>query len=216
MRRLLIASCLISLTLSSPSLAAKRGQIGGPPTRSPVLRLTLQLTPPKGPVVVIGRGRAAGGRIEIVAYNSRFGLCVLASRPRLLRIGDVDEVGCGSSLQAASGVVELQGASKRWSKGHGWLYSDQWGAITPAVGTVSVRMQLRGKLHPTSSRLIYARPDPLILARLHQVEPIHMFLAAARGCAFVSKTQATAFDYTGLPIGSAQSPFPSSFDDCRV
>jgi hypothetical protein len=216
MKRLIVIACLVALGVPSQASAAKRGAIGGPPTSSPVLRMELKVLRPSGPVIVIGRGRAAGTRIEILAFNSQTGLCVLVSRPKLLRIGDAQGLGCGGPLQPSSGQLELLEFGANWSKGHGWLYSDQWGTISPSVASVTVSMQLQGDPGPVPATVIYARPNDAILARLQQAQPINLFLAVAHGCALASQTKAAAFDASGAVIASFASPLPSAFDNCRL
>src|SRR6266545_7310221 len=120
MRAVPLISCLVALAAAPSALAAKRGHVGGAPTRSPILKLELHAVNPTTPPTVIGRGRGAGGRIELIGFKSKARLCIIISRPRLLRIGNAQGLGCGNPPHPAIGALELQNTEAEWSKGHGW------------------------------------------------------------------------------------------------
>jgi hypothetical protein len=213
-KRLLVICTVFVLASSCQALAAMRGEVGGPPTRSVALRMFMRTQHPTSRVIVIGREKAAGGRIELLAYDSPSGLCMLAYRPKLFVLGQVDPPWCDVPLQPPSGAIAVGHFTSLSGGGKRYIYSDQEGVIRSAVGSVALNVQVRGSSGPVAARVGYARPGPVILARLHQPEPFSVFLAVERGCALISTYQATAFDYSGAAIGSQSSAFPSQFDPC--
>jgi hypothetical protein len=218
--RLALAICLTAVVGSAcavPQAAgqtAPRGTVGGPPTDKRMIKSFLKGFHPTSPAIVIGAGRIPGTLIEIIAVDSRAGLCIVhwhASR-RSAGAGG----GCGGPPTVDSGLIEFGGSSGSWSRRKGWVYTDVNGDMSPTVASVRVTARLKGKRGRRELRVIYANPDAAILQALHQTQPFATFLAAARGCILNGTAYAEAFDSSGVLLGAAsERRLPKRFDLCR-
>jgi hypothetical protein len=204
---LVLSVCVLAVPASA--VAAKRGSVGGPPTRSPALAAKLRHAHPVSSPIVIGAGRGAGGRIELVAFHAKHGLCLFISRPRLGIKGGDSPGGCGVGVQPfPGGQITSNGASSEWIRGRGWLYFDEEWALSPSVARVTVTGRPAGRNATVPARIIYARPTPTMLRHLRETTPFALALSTWPDCILEETVQATAFDATGTVLQSATVALP--------
>jgi hypothetical protein len=205
---LALTVCVFAVTATAS--AAKRGSIGGPPTRSAALAGALRHAKALTKPIVIGRGDGTGGRIELVAFHSARGLCLVISRPRLGRRGSTPGGGCGAAPRPLAGEqLFYLGASSEWMRGRGYLYFDEEWALNPAIARLAVVGRLAGHKGRSRAGIIYANPTPTMLQQLKETSPFALALAVWPDCVLESTVRATAFDAGGTPLQS-DTAFPSS------
>jgi hypothetical protein len=189
-----IAAVALVCALAAPgaATAAKRGEVGGPPTEKSRFQ-------PKGEgralsdPIVVARGPSAVGTIELVAQKRRNqGLCVYASFLKLRGGLGVD----------CLFFAPFEGAIEAFH----WGWARKWGVVSgsavPAdVASVTVRIERDGRA--TTVPALFAKPDASILQRLG-TGPFAYFYAAYRGCAPPHKIVAEAHDAAGAVIGRSR------------
>jgi hypothetical protein len=170
------------------------GTIGGAPTLD-VLRGTGPAAPTTDPIVV-GVGRAYNGRIELVAYDSKLGLCFSIDRPRL-------GVAAGTcpghdELVPQGGIrVELTGASTSRPRGG---YSEIAGVAMPTASSIQVFGRRRGRTRRGPA--ILATPSSELLDHLNQNDPFTLFAGTMRNCVESKRMRVIARDTYGALVGA--------------
>jgi hypothetical protein len=178
-------------------------QVGGTPSH---VEFYQSHPRPQSEVLVIGCAQTAIGPIEIVAFDSRFGLCVFVDKlDQLFGFGQCPVT--PPSNGRAIGVTQ-------WglTPGHP-RFTDVSGPLSPHVATVSASFRRKGRVRTAQGTVAQITGD--LVERLHQEAPFGYFVAIAQGCARSSKIDATAFDATGGLVGSDRGfRLPGPFDTC--
>jgi hypothetical protein len=187
----------IAVGLPASAVAQERGTVGGPPS------LGSPLSKREGPTseaIVIGAGAGPQGRVEIVAQNSRLGLCVFIDHP-----DQKSESGnCGARVVPSTiGVMEetFIGAKRRAhavSAYSGFMQS----TAASVVGVAAQRKKRSKRVRRKTVSGVAAAPGPEILSRLHESQPFGFFTVEFRGCLTHAKVRVTALDPSGLFLAS--------------
>jgi hypothetical protein len=176
------------------SAAAKRGQVGGPPSKKGV---GLKSSPrksgpqPRGKPLVIATGITERGPAEIIGQASTYGVCTFVY---FLGKG-LGSGSCGSVGGKFEETIETN--SWTWSGGFG----DVEGTTTAAVASVTVNLESGGQRRTVPA--ILAVPSAPLLKRL-RANPFGFFYTTYRGCFPPHKTVAIAHDSTGAEIGKSR------------
>jgi hypothetical protein len=170
------------------------GTVGGPPT-NPEFH---EDPKPRSEVLVIGVGRTTIGRVEVVAYDSRYGLCV-----DLEFLDEGSGVGsCGSDPNAEGRPIAISGwGSSRSGRNR---TTNIQGVLAPEVASVTVRA--RHKNGVRTPRPVVSQVDSEMASRLGQDEPFGHFVAALRGCIEIHRFRVAAFDASGARLGDDRIP----------
>jgi hypothetical protein len=195
-----IAGGLVLLAVAAfPASAGAqgRGEIGGPPSLGSPLE---KREGPTSEAIVVGTGLGPQGRVEIVAQNSKLGLCIFIDHPDQGNSGG----SCGARvIPSTIGVMEetFTGAKRR-----GNAVSAYSGFMQPAassvIGTAAQRKNRSKRVRRKTVAGIAAAPGPEILSRLHQSQPFGFFTVEFRGCLIHAKVRVTALDASGLFLDS--------------
>jgi hypothetical protein len=183
---------------AQPAIGQEPGQVGGPPTLGAPLD---KRGGPTSEAIVIGAGIGPIGRIEVVAQNSKNGLCVFIDHPD--RGGS--EGTCGAFTLPTSIAVSQEsfvGARRRRN-----ALSTYSGFIQPTVSsTIGVNSQRKKKgIRRKTAAGVTAVPASDILSRLHQDSPFAFFTVEFRGCLIDAKVRVRAFDASGTLLGTDQA-----------
>jgi hypothetical protein len=191
MKRSVTLATLVSFVSAAAAFAAAP-EIGGPPSFD-FDRCLKPLRPCSDPVV-IGIGHYFNGRSEIVAFQSKFGLCIDVDRRRS-SFGT-----CGSrTLPRRAAAIEATG----------WAYeraqhttSGISGALRPDVAKVRVRYRRNG--NPKEALATVAQVDGDLLDAVEETRPFGFFHVAVRGCVKARGFRAAALDAAGNIIGRSR------------
>jgi hypothetical protein len=183
--------CTVGLVAAGPARAQEPGQVGGPPTlnlpRKDYKRHTSD-------VIVIGRGVAFNGVIEMVAWSAE--KCPLAIEVESVQWGPLFSI-CGA-VRPLIGPIELEGASFGIPIQH--AASSQYdGPLATNVETVEAIGKKHG--HRKTVAAVVGKPDAQILSRLGQTQPFAYWVAILPGCFSGKQFTARAFDSQGGLIG---------------
>jgi hypothetical protein len=177
------------------------GTIGGPPTHGEFYEDPKGPLKPRSEAVVIGTGHTVTGRVELIAFDSKIGLCLAVDQFRLGLSG-----GCGGDAEPATQPVFISGSG--FTQLQRDKFSDVTGSISPDVASLEVTAKHElGIRHP---RAILGQADAAIAARVNQDVPFGFFFAAVKGCVPAQKFRAVAFNAAGERLGAARgikSPF---------
>jgi len=208
---ILLAAIAVPLAGAATTSAGK-GQVGGPPT--------LPLGPADEgkkitPALVIGRGRAYDGPVEIVAYGWRppedalsegKEYCVWIEYPP----DDIEYGTCASPLEPLEGSGAIQVDSEvqlltpkrlRWT--------NIGGRLTPDVATVRVFFHRHGSEKRFHLKATVAQVGGRLQQRLDQPAPFGYFNVKVRGLVPFRSFRVQALDAGGQVIGSAHPFRPS-------
>ncbi len=165
--------------------------MGGPPTLD--FDRCDRFLKPCGEPVVIGAGRHFNGGVEIVAFQSRQGLCIGVD---LLRSGSFSS--CPGQIHPAEGEVVSAGAfglsSSRRSS-----FTQVVGAVAPEVASLRVRYRREGE--PKSAKAVVAQVAGELQQRLEEEAPFAVFEITVRGCLPLERLRFSAFDAAGALVG---------------
>ena len=206
--KLYVAAAVLGLVVAMAAIsisaaAAKRGQVGGPPSIS-------LGRPDEGtrttPDLVIGRGDTPSGTVELVAYGwlppsdslpsePRKQLCIWAEhRPREISFGM-----CGSPLDP-DGNRKLTIDSKIQGLGKpAQSFTEVGGRLTPDVASVRVFFRCAGSKESSLAAVAQVAGD--LQRKLHQAVPFGYFNAKLRGRVPWKSVRVEAFDQAGAPLG---------------
>jgi hypothetical protein len=180
---------LASVTSTADAFAA--AEIGGPPTND--FNRCYRDLRPCGDPLVIGTGHRFFGSVEIIAMQSRLGLC--------LEVDVVDEGGSstcpGEVRPRDQKAVEMTMSS--FASGRGESYTELIGPVVPEAAAVRVRYRRAG--NPRAVDAILARVDGELQQRLEEPEPFAIFEAGVRGCLLDKRFRLAALDPAGAVIG---------------
>jgi hypothetical protein len=221
-RTILAAAVLLVAALPARAGAQGVGEIGGPPTLGaplvfPAPHKKTGFPKATGEAIVIGVGFTPVGRLEIVAQNSKSGLCIFNEHLRTLVIfGSCGRTDLIKPVEASSAGWDTR--RKRKSS-----ITEVSGLIQPTVASVSavVAREKGGKRVRKVVRATTAVPSSDLLARLHQDKPFGVFVADFRGCISNAKARVHAFDAMAGFLGSSQlrlglpKGLPESADPCN-
>jgi hypothetical protein len=210
-----VSICALSaLGWSAVAHAQATGEIGGAPTMGGRLSPAKgKPVPPRSEPIVIGVGDGPFGRVEIVAQDTKAGLCISVDHPNT---GSSSGTCRPPSLPRSIAIQEVAFES---AKRRGHSLSEYSGFMQPSVAAVTgiASRRKQGKRRRKSVQGIVAVPDSDVLMRLHQSAPFGYFVADFRGCLTEAKIRVKAFDASGGFLGLSQipklRPFPG-FDFC--
>jgi hypothetical protein len=187
--RLGIAAVLVGV-LAVAAVAKAAAEVGGPPTLD--LKRCDKEIRPCGDPVVIGVGRHFVGPVEIVAFQSRLGLCI-----------EVDIIREGGSGSCPGGIHPPEGraiSSGGAAVSFGRLrYTQVEGAVVPGAAAVRVRFRREGEIR--EARGVIAQVAGELQERLGEEEPFGVFEATVRGCVPVRRIRLAALDASGIVVG---------------
>jgi hypothetical protein len=170
--------------------------VGGPPSDD-YERCVGFLRPCTDPVV-IGVGRHFNGPVEIVAFQSSYGLCI-----------DIDQRRGGGGSCAGSPLPPHGDAIFASGYGRGGDASQVSGELRPAVARVAVRYRRAGQMR--RSRGLVAQVAGELLEKVGEPRPFGFFEATVRGCVPPQRFRVAAFDSSGVRLGRSRLPdFPGS------
>jgi hypothetical protein len=187
----------IAVALPASAVAQERGTVGGAPSLGPPLS---KREGPTSEAIVIGTGTGPQGRVEIVAQNSKLGLCIFIDHPDQ----ESSSGNCGTRVVPSTiGVLEetFTGAKRRANAVSAYSGFMQPTAST-VVGVAAQRKKRSKRVRRKTGAGIAAAPGPDILSRLHQSQPFGFFALEFRGCLIHAKVRVTAIDASGLFLAS--------------
>ena len=204
---LIVAILVLSVAAGSASGAtgsAAKGEIGGPPTLQINRFPSFERNKPTSPVLVIGKGKAYDGPVEIVAADSKVGFCTFVEYPRS---HDGNGGGCGfEPLPILGRAIEVTGgAGLIYPAGN--RYTSIEGPLRPDVASVRVYFHRHGHKQRFQSRGLVAQVSGQLQAALNQEQPFGYFSVKVRGCVATRAFRAEALDASGNVIGSAKFGF---------
>jgi hypothetical protein len=138
---------------------------------------------------VIGRGSAFNGAVEIVAMDSREGLCVWADHPGL---GETSGICTDSNLVGRGRAIAVNLWSRSLTRG----YTQLAGPLSAEVAKVRV---FRGGSRVAA---IVAHVGDRLRRRLHQPGPFGYFSVTVPGCVPPTAFRVVALDGRGRTLGS--------------
>jgi hypothetical protein len=188
------SSLLVTLVCLAPAAAAFGGgaEIGGPPSFD-FDRCLKPLRPCSDPIV-IGIGHHFNGRSEIVAFQSKVGLCIDVDRRRS------SSGTCGSrTLPRRGAAIETTGYSYERAQ---HTASGISGALRPDVAEVRVRY--RRNADAKEAMATVAQVDGTLLEAVKETRPFGFFEVAVRGCLQARRFRAAALDAAGNIIGRSR------------
>jgi hypothetical protein len=191
MKRSLTVATLVSVGSAAAAFAAAP-EIGGPPSFD-FDRCLKPLRPCSDPIV-IGIGHHFNGRSEIVAFQSKFGLCIDIDRRRS-SFGT-----CGSrTLPRRAAAIEATGYAYERAQ---HTTSGISGALRPDVAEVRVRYRRNANAKEVTATV--AQVDGTLLEAVKETRPFGFFEVAVRGCLQARRFRAAALDAAGNIIGRSR------------
>jgi hypothetical protein len=145
------------------------------------------------PALVVGRGPAFNGPVEIVANDSRLGICLWLDHPR-----QGETSGRCSDANPATGGGPV--AVNLWARSLTHNYSQWARALSPEVRRVGAFVggrRVSGVVAQVGGRL---------LRRLHQPRPFGYFSVTVAGCVPEQAFRVVAYDARWRSLGSARGP----------
>jgi hypothetical protein len=199
MKRSLTVATLVSVGSAAAAFAAAP-EIGGPPSFD-FDRCLKPLRPCSDPIV-IGIGHHFNGRSEIVAFQSKLGLCIDVDRRRS------SSGTCGSrTLPRRAAAIEATGYAYERAQ---HTASGISGALRPDVAEVRVRYRRNGNAKEATATV--AQVDGTLLEAVKETRPFGFFEVAVRGCLQARRFRAAALDAAGNIIGRSR---PSTLPRAR-
>jgi hypothetical protein len=190
----LVAAFVLAAVFAPSAFAQDQapGSVGGPPTDSQSYE-ELRPLKPQSEVLVIGAARTVAGPVELVAFDSNYGLCVFVDR----RGGSSG--GCGESLLTEDQSIAMEG----------WGYSGPNRRVSYVTGFVStsVARVYASARHPDGLRRtspLLAQVDAALASRLGQEEPFGYVAVFAKGCISSPRFRVAALDSAGQSLGSSR------------
>lgn len=165
------------------------GTVGGPPT-NPEFH---EDPKPRSEVLVIGAGRTPVGRVEVVAFDSKHGLCI-----NVEFLGGSGHRSCGSARNPEGRPIAISGWGGSRTGRRRTTYIE--GAVAPEVVSVAVRARHRSGGVRTPEPVL-SRVDAAMASRLNQDKPFGHFVAAMRGCIEIHRFRVVAFDSASNRMG---------------
>jgi hypothetical protein len=183
----------IAAGLAGAALAAgfadARSEIGGPPTLD--LKRCDRFGPCSDPIV-LGKAKHALGRVEMVGFQSRIGLCIEI---------DILRLGGGGTCPAAPVPVDGSAISiERFalSLARPFRYTAASGSLRPDVARVRVAYRRNGELK--RRRAGVAQVDGDVLEAVQEEEPFGVVEALLQGCVGNKPLRFTAFAEDGTVL----------------
>jgi hypothetical protein len=191
MRRL-AAAIAVGLVALPAAVAFGLPEPGDPPSQH-FNRCPKDMRPCTDPVVVAA-GRTFAGPVEIIAFQSRFGLCL-----------EIDErggsgTGCGGD-PPRDATVTPNGLG--FSSGPPVQTSVE-GFLDPSVSSVRARYFRDGRARKEDA--IVAQVDGELLEAVHERRPFGVFFVAVRGCIRPQSFRLVAYDDLGRRLDRARLP----------
>jgi hypothetical protein len=181
-----VSAGLAGATLAA-GLADARSEIGGPPTND-LPRCFRELRPCSDPVV-IGKAKHEIARVELVGYQSRFGLCIDVD---ILRIGGSGICGV-EPLPTDGSAMEIHCCSVR--RDPRLTFTMARGYLRPDVARIRVTYRRNGKQKRRRGGVAQVEGD--LLEAVKEEEPFGVAEALLRGCVTNRRLRFTAFDGHG-------------------
>ena len=134
--------------------------------------------------------------MEIVAFDSRIGLCVF-----------VDHVAASSSgscpIEPTTRAISLDGYGVERDKTGRFV--EVTGTVGTDVAATSAAFHRKGRIRTSAGLVAQLTPD--LLTRLNVHVPFGYFAADARGCARLDKIEVSAFGADGVLLGETSGLF---------
>jgi hypothetical protein len=176
------------------TIAYATAEVGDPPTLD--LKRCFKDIRPCGDPVVIGVGRHFNGPVELIAFQSRPGLCIEID---ILREGGGGT--CPGAIHPPEGqALSTSGGSVSFGRSK---YTQIEGAVTPGAAAIRVRYRRKGEIRETNAVLAQVAGE--LQQRLGEEAPFGVFEATVRGCVPIERFRLAALDTSGVVLGRTRS-----------